>query len=561
MSKIDFIKKILEEEVEKRYQKQFNALYETWKSEQPSLQLQDAEAVYNFYRKILSSIKSEVSSVKRFLYMHDGKTRNKRALTITNLQNIETLTFEELLTFLKLWNTFDKDIELGGTGENPENEQIRKEAELKRIFNEDGAKTNKEKIEASKEMWYDTASAKISEGPVRVYEIMNQTQSIRMGYYYHNVNARNNTKLNKYFNYPWCVTMRGSGAQVRKVDEEGNETDFVYNQGTNLYSSYRKNPWTFYFVIDDSKPAEHKYHMASIAKALNGVYYVTSQYNDGDNQMDWDDISTIYPQLEELEEKVSFRQKDTEELETKSILDIINEISGDENEFARQDTATQRDYVEKGGRLKKANSWEMTTPDIRKLYIQSATLADVNSRFSTVEIIRAAQKTDRKLLDVQLSRLNLKNGVEYLFMYIINGQYEVKLKSRSNTQHSLLRNRLTKKVGLFDFNNFAWVNSDGVTYTDELSLNNQRGEIYQGNKGTNYIVEKYTKGGNEDNQTLYAIIDFAKKITADAYFISHKQWNKMIADKKIKVKNAKNPMSGIKNLDVDKDIDISEELG
>jgi hypothetical protein len=41
----------------------------------------------------------DVDAVKRFLYIHDGKTPNKRKLELKDLQNIESITFVELLSF------------------------------------------------------------------------------------------------------------------------------------------------------------------------------------------------------------------------------------------------------------------------------------------------------------------------------------------------------------------------------------------------------------------------------------------------------------------------------
>jgi hypothetical protein len=89
-----------------------------------------------------------------------------------------------------------------------------------------------------------------------------------------NVLARKNTIEKGGFNYPWCVTMRGRNVYIRRVDENGNEYgDGVQNHMENMYSSYRSGQgWTFYFVIDDSKPETDKYHMASIAVSKNKLF-------------------------------------------------------------------------------------------------------------------------------------------------------------------------------------------------------------------------------------------------------------------------------------------------
>jgi hypothetical protein len=555
--------KFLKEAIEKRYQKQFDNLYSSWKTERPNLSLEDAETIYNSYRNVLGSINMEVDAVKRFLYMHDGSTRNKRKLELRNLQNIESLTFVELLTFLQLWEKVGAEVGVEKSEVNKEDEQAKKEAALKNIFNAEGAQPTKEKIEESKKMWYDESTAKISEGSVRVYEIFNQTQSIRMGYYYQNVNARAQTIADKTkFGYPWCVTMRGRNVFIRKVDENGNEYGSKMQSHTeNQYSSYRggNNGWTFYFVIDDSKPIQHKYHMASIAVSKNNLYFVTSQYNDGDNQMDWDDISTIFPELEDYEDKLVPRAKDTKELESLSIIEIINENPGDENEFARQTNERQLDYIDAGGNLNKPKSWEMAAKNIRAKYINSTFRENINSRFSNLQFIQAVLKTSKSHLETRLEALGFKDGVNYLIEYYLNKTYTSKVSSRTNPSHKLMINRDNKKVGLFDLDKFTWVTFNGITFADNYSLMGGRGEFYISNRNIKYILEKYTKG-NEDSSTLYALFEFGgpTKLTANAYFFTNEQWNKMLKDKKIMPKSDKLPMAKIKDFDPDKDIDIRE---
>lgn len=561
---IKYLTKILlQEAIEKRYQKQFDNLYPSWKTEKPNLTLDDAEALYNVYRSVLGSINMDVDAVKRFLYIHDGKTPNKRKLELKDLQNIESLKFVELLSFLKLWKKFDKDIDSDDSQAKKEEDLAKRENELKAIFDADGVQTTKEKVEESKKMWFDTSTAKISEGSVRVYEIFNQTQAIRMGYYYQNVLARKNTLANGSFNFPWCVTMRGRSVYIRRVDENGDEYGGnILNHMENMYSSYRNNQgWTFYFVIDDSKGIDNKYHIASIAVSKNNLFFVTSMLNDGDRQMDWDDITTIFPELEEQEDKLVSRKEDTKELELKSIVDIINEIPGNQNEFARQDNQTQLDYIDAGGTLKEPNSWEMASKEVRAIYINTTVFANVNSKFSNLKFIQAVIKTSKNHLERKLIGLGIKDGVNYLIEYYLNRIYQTKVTSKTNKNHKLMINRQSKNVGLFDFDKFTWVTFNGVTFDDSYSLSGGKGEFYMSNKNITYILEKYTKGGG-DATNLYLLYEFSgpSKSSTQAYFFTNTQWDKLLSDKKVTPKSAKSPIAKFKNFEPETDTDIKEYL-
>jgi hypothetical protein len=160
-----------------------------------------------------------------------------------------------------------------------------------------------------------------------------------------------------------------------------------------------------------------------------------------------------------------------------------------------------------------------------------------------------------------LINLGFKNGVNYLIEYYLNRSYESKIASKTNKNHKLMINRVTKKVGLFDFGNFTWLTFNGITFDDNYSLMSGRGEFYVSNKNINYILEKYTKGA-EDSTTLYALFEFGgpSKLTADAYFFTNTQWNKLLKDKKITPKSAKSPIAKIKDFEPERDIDIKEYL-
>jgi hypothetical protein len=62
----------------------------------------------------------------------------------------------------------------------------------------------------------------------------------------------------------------------------------------------RLNEPVFYFIFDEDKPKDDKYHAIVIYINNRGEYYVASSINKGDEKMSWSDIETIQPKLKGL---------------------------------------------------------------------------------------------------------------------------------------------------------------------------------------------------------------------------------------------------------------------
>ena len=82
--------------------------------------------------------------------------------------------------------------------------------------------------------------------------------------------------------YSWCISRTDS---------------------SNMFFSYRMrlNEPVFYFVLDEDKPKEDKYHAIVIYINNRGQYFVANSLNEGDREMSWSEIEKIQPKLKGLE--------------------------------------------------------------------------------------------------------------------------------------------------------------------------------------------------------------------------------------------------------------------
>jgi hypothetical protein len=115
--------------------------------------------------------------VVSFLARYDGIPQGTKKYELKDLRDIFKFEIKHLVEFLTEFGNFSIDL---GDVDNEENPESR----LKRIFKEKAEQKTDEKVEESKKMWTDENTATVNENGFRVYEIKNQDQAVRMGYYY-----------------------------------------------------------------------------------------------------------------------------------------------------------------------------------------------------------------------------------------------------------------------------------------------------------------------------------------------------------------------------------------
>lgn len=566
---------LFEVEIPKNYEREFNNVYPTWLETYPNMQIDDAKEIYMVWRKCLNNgiitEKNEVTS--QFLKKFDGQL-NRKKIELRELQNINLIDIKHLLIYLSELQKYTKKIDT--SDEDIAKKSQEKELELTKIFSKDGALTNDSKIETSKALWYDESTAKIVSGPLRVYEIMNQEDAIRFGYYYQYITTISATKNEQSGLYnihdrkrmpgfrPWCITQRGQDVKMYRLDENGKK--FGESIGThygNLYGTYRNENkyygYTFYFIIDDSKPTDHRYHISSLGVKKDGEYRFTGQYNDGDVIADWNEIVSVYPLLSEFKDKISFRDYDTKDI-NKTVLDIVNEREGDENEFARQTREVQLQYVELGGYLTKPKSWVMAHPDVRRNYITSTQADSVEPRFKNMEFLQEVIKKDKNALNYRLTILGYEDGIKTLvekYLFTKEG-YVVARKNIVNDKICLIKIQKTKTYGLYDFDKLLFYIADnGTEYLNMKLL--PKNEIRHSTAKKSYMINFYSKTNQIDDSCMIGMyhIEEMSNPNADAYFFTMKKW-KELTDAGLLTVDPETKKKMINKPDIETDIDIKE---
>jgi hypothetical protein len=570
----NIVNKLLNEEVEKKYQTLFDSLYIKWKNDDPRLNIEDGEIVFNAYMKIKNNIVPTSDIVQRFLFRHNGEVPNLRKLELEDLKKIEFLQFREIVSLLDFFNKIKVNFLDKEKDQNIELHQQQYKKRLDAIFDLNiDKKTNPERVAESKKMWYDTSTALISEGGLRVYHIKNQEQVERMGFYYHNVSARAQTIMEmKTFAIPWCITCRGRDLPVRRVDENGNEYgEMIVNQVGNLYTYYRgTEKLTFYFIIDDNKPITDQYHISSLGVTPWGTYQLTNQFNGGDITRSWEYIVNLFPQLDgkkELFKSISFEKK--EEVKNLTLLDIVNENEGHEYEFRRLPLSQQEEYIQRGGYISKPISWQILTRDLKSKYINTLNAGNVLQKFNNLTFIKEVMKDSAKHLDYKLKQITsqdqkqYKDGYKDLILKYIGNNYKIKALNILNDRHAMVRNHQNKKYGIFDFTNIDWLNHDGINFECNYLEDPKSKQIYFGTGNQQFVLEKYNIGGSESDKSIFSLID-AKALSdkkVQAYFFTHKKWEELLKSKILQPKSAKTPLPKIKINNPQSDFDIKEELG
>lgn len=508
---------LLYEELTRKQKEELERLYQTWKETLPDLSLELAEKIYIKHREVYGRVKENHPAVIRFLLKYNGKFKRPK-YTIDDLKNINQplVRIDHLIDFLQDFikeELMPKDTKanIGAADKERRNQ----------IFAENGNEATVDKIEESENMWRSDENAIVNKNGTRVYEIMNQSHIIRMGYYYQFMSAISATKTNTPM-LAWCVTHRGDGVVQYEINEYGERIGNrrLYTHGANQYNGYRRrdNSSTFYFVIDENKPEEDKYYFGAILVRKDGSILLASQYqNDGgERYLSWNDLVKIYPNIAEFKDKFKFRKDDVEEQgveNIETIVDIINENINSPHYYGRQTPELQREYIENGGMLTLPTSWQATDFDDRKTYINLTEQGTLFARFNNIAFIEEIiKRTDEKnYLNRKITFIGFPEGLAYLYKQILKTKYTSYGTNKKNHNQKLLRHKDTNKFGIYDLsqNALSWVNFEGIKYIPEYNKKTG-GKLYyvpnSPNAGnTRYIIEIYYKTNEDDNSTFYTV--------------------------------------------------------
>jgi hypothetical protein len=390
---------------------------------------------------------------------------------------------------------------------------------------------NKERIEASKNLWYsNNKNLIIDEGDFRVYSIPDQKSSINFGYYEGYI-----TKTPVYENQPkshiqWCTTRH-------MVD-------------SNLWSNYRNRAQnrTFYFVIDETKNPEiqpnaeiSQYYLGALQRTddTRKRYRLTSILNNGsDPEFSEEELIKIYPKLENHFDKfVTVPFNAAYELgsddATIDLVDLINEIPGNQYEFSSRSNAEKRLYIQRGKLITQPLSWEFMNEDLKKNYIDTLeTQFHVNEKIGKklFEYIKKEWPENLKSLDRRLKTLTLDGktgvGVEYLNTKFIKEDHNKEYTGKKNGNIQIYQKKNTHYFGIFDSIKGDWLESNGVKY--DCTFVESDSDFKETKDGNTLLIDKYLNPNGVEFYTVHIGLSVSNDdSTARVYILSSQQYHSL----------------------------------
>ena len=294
--------------------------------------------------------------------------------------------------------------------------------------------------------------------------------------------------------------------------------------------------------------------------------------NDGDITKTWEEVIQIYPQLAEHRDLFKYVKYDESELFDKDIVNRINETPGNKLEFAMVRRDLKKAYIDRGGVISTAKSWQRMDTDLRTLYIISTTARNVIDKYQSYELMTEIRKVGNefKLLDNTLKSLGLRLdergvsvnqklgevGVGFIYEHLMSNEFIVARVSIDNKNLVLYESKKTKKFGLYYNDKAAWVRQDGIVF--EPNYTQMGTDLYNDNEGKTYIVETYTTGGGPDNTSLYCVFPIEENDNASGHFVTAAKFEMLKTKIQPKDENDEDDSVRISDFDPETDVDIKE---
>lgn len=529
----DLIYDVLVEEVKNK--KLYNFLLNKWFGDTPSEEnMAKTEELMNNFAEIVNQIAVDTPSMNSFLDRFDGQ-HGSEFFDRKNLKDITKYSLEQIKSVIGEYKDTEYAAEeAGGFSKN--------------------LKFTPENIEASENLWKSQENLIIDEGPLRVYKIDKQSTSMKYGYY-------QQLMAQRFGGNQWCVTARG----------RGNGSNM-----TNLWGNYR-NTRTFYYVIDDrKKPADDastdkystefqnsgRYYLCALQvdSSNRTGYKMTSMVNDGDNDKAWQEVLSIYPELESHKDKlVSVRYDTKKELDIDdTIFNRITEQEGNPYEFRRMDRQIKKAYLNGGASIKQLRSWDSMDSALKSLYILITDATNYKDRFQSWAILNSIKQNALfSELDNRLKALKIKNGIGSIFANLMTKEFEASRESLDNPIYVLYESRNSHKFGIYNVRTAQWVSADGVTF--EPVYNEIETEQYVDDSENNYIVETYSKSNEVEQDSFFCIFPITESNTeGGAHFVTFNKFQEL--SKRIHPKGEDDDYVKFSEFNPETDTDIKESI-
>jgi hypothetical protein len=465
-------------------------------SERKEAYIQKINELYPKYLKIKNDLTPDRPQAKTFLTYFDGnhdRAKYRGNIDIGDLKNPTTYTLEQ---FEFLVDEFDT--EPGDVGA-PADAALLKDTQY-----------SEENAEISKQLWYNESTAKISLPGFRVFQPMNQADSVKYGWYEEKLQQKIDPS-----GHSWCVTWRGNR--------------------NNRWGAYRGQGGTFYFIIDESKleaeqRSTQKYYLGALQvfppeKRHPTGYELTDIVNTGEIKVTWDEVVRIYPQLADYKDQLTVLPFNNDELEVKSVVSLINERPGDKNNFSGMPRRYKLQYINDRLKISTPESWMSMDKKLREAYITLTNSAgEFRTRFPNFELLRAMKNTNTiKLLNSEMIRKGIANGVKELTHNLMQDLRVKKERVGIVNENIELLITQDKTYGLYDNNEIGWLVKNGDEYSPSYRKVEEKVIENPTNK-ERFYVDKFLSADGDYFIAITPIDDI------DSYFLSKNAWEKIQND-------------------------------
>ena len=496
-------------------------------------------AIVEAYKNIKSKLRASNPATFNFLQRHDGN-HGSNLITIEQLNKITEIPFKQLMDLLSTVGDFkplvsDDASKVGGDDT---------EVKLIKTFGTSGNKPTEGKVTTSKEMWGSPNNAVINEDGFRVYHIKDQTQAIRMGYYYQSLHIKQYRDLKLEVRPPWNVTFRKGFQEMNTVGSS------IISHGFNKWSSYRSaHEVSIYFVIDESRdPFEDvltngKYFMSVIEVINDGGYQLRSMLNDGSLLLNWNKLITLYPKLEGHEDQFVYHDFTPEELIEPTEIDTsFNEYPESKNYIGKQLPDVQIAWFKEGNDITKALTWKTMTTPVRLAYIDTITSYNIFEKISNEDLLNEmlkgvdrsgmGGKTFATILNDKMVSIG-KKSLSFLTHHYNELKYEVEFIGKRTPTRVIYKSKSKDPskdnlMGIFDTKRGQWFQANGVKYDARYEISNKLRKKDKNSK--TYLIFELTASDNGDK--FYVVNDepFVSDKTHYGYFYSLNAYNKFLVD-------------------------------
>jgi len=515
-------------------------------SESPKFNSLDPEtkSTYTFgiieaYKNIKSKLRPSNPAVFSFLQRHDGN-HGTNLITIEQLNKITEVPYKELMELLSTVGDF-KPIATDGASKGLGGDDD--EVKLIRTFGTSGNNPTQGKVEASKQMWASPKNAVVNEDGFRVYHVKDQTQAIRMGYYYQTLHIKQFRDIKIEVRPPWNVTFR------KDYQEKNSVGSSIISHGFNKWSSFRSaHEASIYFVIDESRnPFEDiltngKYFMSVIEVLNDGGYQLRSMLNDGSLLLNWKKLVDLYPKLEGHEDSFVYHEFSPEELvEPMEIDTSFNEYPESKNYIGKQLPDVQIAWFKEGNDITKSLTWRTMTVPVRLAYIDTITAYNIFEKISNEDllnemlrgVVAKGGKPFTTILNDKMISIG-KKGLSFLTHHYNESKYEVEFIGKRTPTRVIYKSKSKDSskdglMGIFDTKKGKWfIGPDGIRYDARYEITNKLRK--KDKNGKTYLIFELIASDNGDKFYIVNDEPFVSDKTHHGYFYSLKAYNKFLID-------------------------------